>query len=66
MALELVPRRRRELTDVALALGYSSHSHFTAAFRREYGVTPTSLFEPRWRSRTLGPSGSPSRRSTRT
>jgi AraC-like DNA-binding protein len=66
MALELVPRRRRELTDVALALGYSSHSHFTAAFRREYGVTPTSLFEPRWRSRTPGPSGSPSRRSTRT
>jgi AraC family transcriptional regulator len=40
-ALELVPRRHRDLSDVALSLGYSSHSHFTAAFRREYGVTPS-------------------------
>jgi len=41
-ALELVPMRRRDLTDVALTLGYSSHSHFTAAFRREYGLTPSA------------------------
>ena len=40
-ALELVPRRPGDLTDVALALGYSSHSHFTFAFRREYGVVPS-------------------------
>lgn len=45
VALELVARRRRDLTDVALALGYSSHSHFTAAFRREYGVPPSRALE---------------------
>jgi AraC-like DNA-binding protein len=31
------------LIDVALDLGYSSHSHFTAAFRRAFGVTPSAL-----------------------
>lgn len=31
----------RSLTDIALDLGYSSHSHFTAAFRRAFGVTPS-------------------------
>jgi AraC family transcriptional regulator len=29
------------LADLADSLGYSSHSHFTDAFRREFGVTPT-------------------------
>jgi AraC family transcriptional regulator len=29
------------LTDIALDLGYNSHSHFTAAFRRAFGVTPS-------------------------
>jgi AraC-like DNA-binding protein len=28
------------LTKLALELGFVSHSHFTAAFRRFYGVTP--------------------------
>lgn len=28
---------------LALDLGFSSHSHFSAAFRREYGVTPSSV-----------------------
>jgi AraC-like DNA-binding protein len=32
-----------DLSQVALALGYSTHSHFTSAFRAEYGVTPSSL-----------------------
>jgi AraC family transcriptional regulator len=31
----------RDLTDVALDLGYSSHSHFTAAFRRAFGIVPS-------------------------
>ena len=31
------------LTDVALALGYSSHSHFTQAFRSEFGAAPSRL-----------------------
>lgn len=29
------------LTALALELGYSSHSHFTTAFRKEFGVTPS-------------------------
>ncbi|HEV7787103.1 MAG TPA: helix-turn-helix transcriptional regulator [Thermoanaerobaculia bacterium] len=32
-----------DLTDLALDLGYSSHSHFTAAFRREYGLPPSAV-----------------------
>jgi AraC family transcriptional regulator len=39
-ALEAVAERRQDLTQVALEHGFSSHSHFTAAFRREYGVAP--------------------------
>ena len=32
-----------DLTDVALASGFSSHSHFTWMFRRELGVTPSTF-----------------------
>jgi AraC-like DNA-binding protein len=42
-SLERIGRRSVDLTDVALDLGYSSHSHFTAAFRREFGVTPSAF-----------------------
>src|SRR5258706_2139403 len=31
----------RSVTDIAFDAGFSSHSHFTAAFRRVLGVTPT-------------------------
>ena len=31
-----------DLSSLALDLGYSSHSHFTAAFRRAFGVTPSA------------------------
>jgi AraC-like DNA-binding protein len=30
-----------DLTEVALACGFSSHSHFTSVFRRHLGVTPS-------------------------
>jgi AraC-like DNA-binding protein len=33
------------LVEIALAHGFSSHSHYTAAFRLAFGVTPTV-----WRS----------------
>jgi AraC family transcriptional regulator len=33
----------REITDIALELGYSSHSHFTFAFRRAFGTTPVAF-----------------------
>jgi AraC-like DNA-binding protein len=34
-------RTAADLATVALDLGYASHSHFTAAFRRRFGITPT-------------------------
>jgi AraC family transcriptional regulator len=42
-ALEILRQSSRSLTEIALGLGFSSHSHFTAAFRREYGLTPSAL-----------------------
>lgn len=37
-------RERRGITELALDLGFSSHSHFTARFRREFGRTPRSVW----------------------
>ena len=34
-----------DLTSLALDLGFSSHSHFTAAFRRAFGCTPSEFRE---------------------
>ncbi|HYK40928.1 MAG TPA: AraC family transcriptional regulator [Thermoanaerobaculia bacterium] len=42
-SLELLRQPRRGLTEIALALGFSSHSHFTAAFRKEYGAAPREI-----------------------
>lgn len=42
-ALERLPLSAGELTTLALELGFSSHSHFTASFTREYGVPPSSI-----------------------
>lgn len=39
-ALERLPERD-DITDLAFELGFSSHSHFTAAFRSELGTTPS-------------------------
>jgi AraC family transcriptional regulator len=33
----------RDLTTLALSLGFSSHSHFTASFRRAFGCTPSQF-----------------------
>lgn len=43
VSLERVAEPRRDLTAVALDLGFASHSHFTAAFRRMFGLTPSEL-----------------------
>jgi AraC family transcriptional regulator len=32
-----------DLIDIALDLGFSSHSHFTEAFRRNFGTTPSAV-----------------------
>ena len=50
-ALAEILESTQPLTDIALDLGFSSHSHFTCAFRREFGVTPSWL-------RTVRPSHS--------
>jgi AraC family transcriptional regulator len=41
LALDLL--RDGDLTDIALRLGYVSHSHFTSAFRRQFGMTPSQF-----------------------
>jgi AraC-like DNA-binding protein len=47
-SLEPVCEGASELIDIALALGYASHSHFTAAFHRTFGVTPSTLRASVW------------------
>jgi AraC-like DNA-binding protein len=42
-ALERLPDYRERLTDLALDLGFSSHSHFTHAFCSYFGRTPSEL-----------------------
>lgn len=44
--LEPLAERTTDLTTLALDHGFCSHSHFTAAFTREFGVTPSA-----WRAR---------------
>ena len=38
--LNLLEQQRAPLADLALDVGFSQQSHFTEAFRREYGTTP--------------------------
>lgn len=42
-SLELISSPNADLTSTALDLGFSSHSHFTDVFRREFGITPSDL-----------------------
>lgn len=44
----------RDLTALALELGYADHSHFTNAFRKEWGVPP-SRFRDAHRAPAAGP-----------
>jgi AraC family transcriptional regulator len=57
-ALEVLPERD-DLTALALDLGYASHSHFGARFRRAFGLTPS---EARRLSSGSGPTARPRRR----
>ena len=43
IALDRLRDHRTDLTDLALDLGYASHSHFTASFRRHIGITPSQF-----------------------
>ncbi len=42
-ALERLAGGANDLTAVALDLGFSSHSHFAVAFRREFGQSPSEV-----------------------
>lgn len=42
-ALDRLRRAETDLTGLALDLGFSSHSHFTATFRRTFGKTPSAI-----------------------
>jgi AraC family transcriptional regulator len=42
-ALAAVTDTSKSLTDIALDAGFSSHSHFTELFRREFGETPSRI-----------------------
>jgi AraC-like DNA-binding protein len=44
-SLESVAGSGRPLVDLALEAGFSSHSHFTSAFRREFARTPSRVRE---------------------
>jgi AraC family transcriptional regulator len=40
---ELLERTDRSVLDIALGVGFKTPSHFTARFRREFGVTPRAI-----------------------
>jgi AraC-like DNA-binding protein len=42
-AMELLSDSQNSITEIAHAVGYSDHSHFTRAFRRVVGTTPQSF-----------------------
>jgi AraC family transcriptional regulator len=42
-ALEPIAEGRTDLSALAAGLGFSSHSHFTAAFRKELGLSPREV-----------------------
>ena len=42
-SLDLLPRYSGNVTDLALDLGFSSHSHFTSCFRNLFEISPTQF-----------------------
>jgi AraC-like DNA-binding protein len=47
IALDLLRDPRADLSDIGLRLGYANHSHFTATFRRRFGITPSQYRQDR-------------------
>ena len=41
-SLAMLRNCRKDLAEIALDLGFSSHSHFTARFRTHFGMTPST------------------------
>jgi len=42
-AMEHLSNPTADLAELAFELGFSTHSHFTAAFKREFGATPSAI-----------------------
>ena len=42
-ALQRLTRPRTDILELALSVGFSSHSHFTTAFRQAYGKSPSAF-----------------------
>jgi AraC-like DNA-binding protein len=61
LAAERLAADARDLTDLALELGYADHSHFTNAFRQEWGLPP-SRFRDLVRAPAGGAPAAPPRR----
>jgi AraC family transcriptional regulator len=45
-SLEYVTQGNTDLTELALKVGFASHSHFTEAFRKTFGTPPSKLRNP--------------------
>ena len=60
LALPLLRETDSDLSDIALRLGFASHSHFTALFRRHFGITP-SVYRDGIQVPLLRPSNGPPR-----
>jgi AraC-like DNA-binding protein len=43
MAVDRLTEGSTDIAQISLDLGFSSHSHFTAAFRKEFGVSPSKV-----------------------
>ncbi len=52
-ALDTIANPSADLAEVAIRFGYSSHSHFTAAFRKEFGAAPSEIRKKRPRDLLL-------------
>src|SRR5262249_813844 len=42
-SLEILGEGHANITELALSLGFSSHAHFTSAFSRAFGMTPSAV-----------------------
>jgi AraC family transcriptional regulator len=47
-ALERLAGGERDITRLALELGFADHSHFTTSFRREFGIPPSAFRRACW------------------
>lgn len=45
--IALEQRRVRSVSEVAMEFGFADFSHFSKAFRREFGITPRMVFKQR-------------------